>query len=359
MSTEKSTLRWMIELFAWISLGVILLATPIAWIHWSSKRLDPNYYAVRNAEWFGVSTDISTSYRFTAWGWIRDFRSQSLSWLPRTGLAPTERLFGRLPTWRDKLDDMHSLRLSQRELSPEHQIRLQKLLQVGGKFRLKTVNLTNTGIDAATMKALGECKDLSILELKNCPVEDAMLPPLARCGALKFLDLGGTKVTGEGLGALVSLRELSRLNLRKAPLRSAAVARRFSAFKDLEDLDLGDTAVDDQVCRDIARLPRLARLSLDGTNVGNVGAVELASIRSLVYLDLSGTAVTDAGAMALDVMPQLSHLKLNRTGITEKTLEAIAAAPQLRWLELHDCAGVSEEAIAALQKKRPELTIQR
>ena len=359
MSTEKSTLRWMIELFAWISLGVILLGGPVAWVLWSSKRLDSNLYVVRNAEWAGAAIEVTVGEQSTAWGWIHNFRAEKLSWFPKTGLAPLERTFGRLPTYRETVTEMHAVRLHQAEISPAHLKRLQQLLQLGCRFKLETVNLASSGIDAATVAEIGGCKDLKMLNLENCPVTDAMLASLARCGALKSLDLGGSKVTGEGLGVLASLKGLIRLNLRNVRLRPEVAARSFAVFADLEELDLGATAVDDQVCREIARIPRLIRLSLDGTKVGDAGVAALARPSPLVYLDLSGTAVTDVGAAKLAALPQLSHLKLARTGITGKTLEALAALPLLRWLDLRECPGVSAESIAALQKKCPDLTILR
>lgn len=358
MSTEKSTLRWMIELFAWITGTLVLLTAPVAWIAWSSKRPDPNLYVVRNAEWAGVEIEIQTDWHSTPWGWIRSFREEKLGWLPRTGLAPLHRTFGRLPTWKDRLTHISAIRVSQPEISPEHLVRLQRLLQVGGKFHLATVNLANSGIAATTLQPLGECPELQILNLENCRVTDAMLASLAPCRQLKSLDLKGTRVTGEGLKTLSLLPELAQLNLQNCPLLPGAT-RHLAGMASLQGLDLGGTAVDDQGCRDLAGLKKTTRLGLAGTQVGDAGAMELATLSSLVHLDLSGTAISDAGAMALARLPQLSHLNLARTRITGKALAALAAAPLLRWLDLHDCPGVFPEAIETLRQQRPDLMVLR
>ncbi len=356
MSSEKSTLRWMIELFAWISLAAILLAMPVAWLVWSSKRVDPNLYAVRNAEWAGAQIDLSAESSDTPWGRICRFRSEHLGWLPHTGVAPFHRF--NLPTWRDNLVSLSAVRLSQREISPEHQLRLHKLLRIGGRFHLKTVNLANSGIDAMTLQALAECPELQTLSLENCPVTDPMLAFLAPCNHLETLDLTGTKVTGDGLAVLRRMPKLVLLNLRKTALQPTAT-RHLGWLGSLQELDLGGTAIGDLSCRDLAGLKSLVRLSLDGAKVGDTGVAELASLKSLVYLDLSDTAVTDAGASALASLPQLSHLKLSRTSITSRTLEALAAVPLLHNLDLRGCAGVSEKAVAALQKRHPDLHVWR
>jgi uncharacterized membrane protein/YHS domain-containing protein len=99
------------------------------------------------------------------------------------------------------------------------------------------------------------------------------LAPLAP--NLRWLDLGGTRVTDAGLAALTTMRNLKRLHLER-------------------------TAITDAGLKPLAELPELQ------------------------YLNLYGTAVTDAGLEQLQTAPKLKQIYLWQTQVTTTGAQAFA-----------------------------------
>ncbi len=88
----------------------------------------------------------------------------------------------------------------------------------------------------------------------------------------------------------------------------------------------------------VARFPRLARLDLSGTAVGDVTAGALAGHPALVVVNLYETRVTDDGVARLADAPALEKVYLWGSEATEDAVEALRAArPALR-VEFGDLA---------------------
>jgi uncharacterized protein (TIGR02996 family) len=141
-------------------------------------------------------------------------------------------------------------------------------------------------------------RGLRSLCLAHCTgIGDDACAGIARMPDLELLDLASTRVTGAGLRAVLSLRQLAHL--------------------DLSFLELGDRA-----------LTALAGLAgLRGLSIGFAGEVTdrvidtLETLRGLEVLDIAGSAITPAGIERLARMPQLRDL-----GVSDCDPEAIACA---------------------------------
>lgn len=66
----------------------------------------------------------------------------------------------------------------------------------------------------------------------------------------------------------------------------------------------------------LARLPKLERLDLSGTDLTDAGLGFLRGLTHLVRLDVSDTKVTDAGLVALQELPALRKLTVTGTAVT-------------------------------------------
>ena len=85
----------------------------------------------------------------------------------------------------------------------------------------------------------------------------------------------------------------------------------------LRYLDLGKTQVTDEGLKEFAELINWQTILLKGTIVTDAGLKELAGQRSLQKLDLSYTKVTDAGIEELAGLLSLLSLDLTNTRVTE------------------------------------------
>jgi hypothetical protein len=134
------------------------------------------------------------------------------------------------------------------------------------------------GARAATLRALflGHCEALS----------DGCCEAIATLRELVYLDLSATRITGEGLRQLASLRRLEHLDL---------------GFLDLADADLDA----------LTAWPQLTALSLVYSRRVTDAAIDVvATLTGLEQLDLGGTGITRAAIDQLQQLPDLDRLGL-------------------------------------------------
>lgn len=101
-------------------------------------------------------------------------------------------------------------------------------------------------------------------------VLDALAP------AVLWLDLGGTRVTDEGLSRVARLANLTRLHLQRTAITDAGLVH-LEALERLEYLNLYGTRVTDEGLERLSSLGRLRSLYLWGTEVTDAGAGRLES----------------------------------------------------------------------------------
>jgi internalin A len=122
---------------------------------------------------------------------------------------------------------------------------------------------------------------------------------------LRSLNLWETKVTGATLNELAPLSQLRLLNLNQTKVGKLTG---LSHLKALRELELSDTAVNDDDLRELNGLKDLRTLNLRYTKVTDAGLKELAALTRLQTLRLDGTAVSDAGLTSLTGLNQLQLL---------------------------------------------------
>jgi hypothetical protein len=96
---------------------------------------------------------------------------------------------------------------------------------------------------------IGECEpvrnNIVSLSLSNMPVNDSVIPMLARFPNLEVLNLSGTEVTGKGLYSLAGLKKLRSLSLSNTKV-SADGLRALTVIPSLEKVFLWQTSVDER-----------------------------------------------------------------------------------------------------------------
>lgn len=137
---------------------------------------------------------------------------------------------------------------------------------------------------------------------------------------------------GRELGIAVSLlsqREPwvhANASLAGAEFTDASLARLATLGANLRWLDLGGTAITDDGLTHLTALPNLTRLHLPRTAVTDAGLPALAGLQELELLNLYGTTVTDAGLPSLAKLPRLRQLYLWQTQVTPDAAKAFAEA---------------------------------
>jgi uncharacterized membrane protein len=107
-----------------------------------------------------------------------------------------------------------------------------------------------------------------------------------------------------------------------------------AAGEEVVELDLQDAAVDDAAVAELGKLPGLNRLRL------------------------SRNQLTDRGVAALAGLPRLEHLNLyGNAGVTDASMDVLAGLSSLRQLYVWQ-TGVTDEGIARLRQRRPDLEVQ-
>jgi YHS domain-containing protein/uncharacterized membrane protein len=104
------------------------------------------------------------------------------------------------------------------------------------------------------------------------------------------------------------------------------LARLASLGPNLRWLDLGGTKVTDAGLTNLSAMPNLTRLHLERTQVTDSGLGRLSGLTELEYLNLYATAVSDSGLTVLQGLPKLKQIYLWQTKVTPGAAQALAEA---------------------------------
>ncbi len=142
-------------------------------------------------------------------------------------------------------------------------------------------------------------------------ISDGDLIPVESLKRLNTLNIGYTRVEGDGL-------------------------RHISGLKHLETLDLRGLPITDEHGVHLRSLTSLKRLELRATRIGDAGLRHLEGLTQLEYLDLGETRITDAGLQHLAGMTQLKELYLSETNLTDEGIAHLAGLTELTRLSLYE-----------------------
>ena len=171
---------------------------------------------------------------------------------------------------------------------------------------------------------------------------------------LRELSLTRSAIDDSSLDQLESLGKLRKLNVTGPNCSFGKLYALFHQQLGLEQADALEAFC--QIQRDATR-------QVHTLDIGPVGFLDkdveiLASFPELRWLDLSDCELTDRGAEALAELdwPQLEVLNLNRTKITAAGALAAARIETLKNLHLAE-TGCNEVEVERLKKDRPKLSV--
>jgi len=108
---------------------------------------------------------------------------------------------------------------------------------------------------------------------------------------------------------------------RNTDLKKSQLKKLRSITKNITELDLSFTNVDDAMLSVVSSFKNLQKLKLQKTNVSSKGIKHLKSLEHLQSLNLYGTQVDDAALEYLSEMPALNVLYLWQTNVEEEALQ--------------------------------------
>jgi hypothetical protein len=124
----------------------------------------------------------------------------------------------------------------------------------------------------------------------------------------------------------------------------------------LQELDLGETGVDDQGLETVLSLPALMDLNLMRAKVTSAGVQKLKGMK-LKRLNIDDVAGIDNSCLpAISEMKSLEFLHLGKTAITDEGVAVLGELPNLKTLILENTK-VSDAAIEQLKLKLPKTDI--
>ena len=124
-------------------------------------------------------------------------------------------------------------------------------------------------------------------------------------------------------------------------------------------LNLRGTLTTNVDLKQVGKLPKLGRLHLERTEVGDDGMAHLAGLKDLRYLNLYGTKVSDSGLVHLAALENLERLYVWETAVTTEGCAALSRSlPELkivRGVNLDEVAAEAEEREKKKEEEKEEV----
>ena len=191
---------------------------------------------------------------------------------------------------------------------------------------LKVLAVDRQNVTAAVLDSLPRPDRLVEFLAARTPIDDSIATRLPRLTGLRKLRLSGTDVGPETCDAIGGLTSLAELDLSGCPNLTDDAVAKLTALPKLKKLNLYDTPIGDAAAESVAGLPSLRWLNVDKTNITDVGVESLAKLDALTFLHLGSTPISDDAADPLSKMTSLEKLIVTRTEMTEEAAERIREA---------------------------------
>jgi len=158
--------------------------------------------------------------------------------------------------------------------------------------------------------------------------------------ALKWLTrvsklvLVGPQVTGRWLPYLAKMPNLQRLSIANSSPITAEDWEHLRTMKNLFDLKIEGSTIDDTGLAHVGTLARLQFLTVEGAEITDAGIGHVMNLTRLRSFTLKHSSVTDAGIGALGDLKNLESVTIEGSLASGKSLARLAALPFLSYLTI-------------------------
>jgi hypothetical protein len=169
-----------------------------------------------------------------------------------------------------------------------------------------------------------------------------------------FNSLNSTEINDHTLAEVGALTEgletIHKIDASRSHVSDAGLAH-LSRLPGLLRLDLGGTRVTSQGMQHVAKVTTLESLSLSRTSVSDAGFVSLGSLSRLTVLDLRYCMLSLNACATIGNLPLLEELNLDSaSGINDAALNLICNAGTLKRISMNYVGGISDKGLKALTK---------
>jgi serine/threonine protein kinase len=232
----------------------------------------------------------------------------------------------------------------------------------GSRLQFLSIN-DESRITGEGISALQSCRELFDLGLNKCQPTAEGLRQIGSLQGLTQLKISncGSLLRDEHLSLLVGLKNLQTLGIQRTQVTAEGLAT-MKAWTSLTGLGfpLMPGEVAKQVAIVAAAFPRIDTFSFEGNSCGVEDFRALNVFPRLREFRCTASGVTDEtlpGVLAINGLEELSFFQA--TQLTDASLDMVAKVRKLKRLEVTGCPQITEAAIAAFQKARPDVTVVR
>lgn len=212
---------------------------------------------------------------------------------------------------------------------------------------LTSLTIQDTPVNGSGIVHLTNKDALHTLSLFGSGFGDEQVGLLKQFPNVRTLFLDRTKITDAGLPGLLSLKELTHLQLTETQV----TAESFPRFASLNWLYLDGSRTEDTGIESVAQLPALTKLSVRDTRITNAATAHIRHMPSLQVLEASNTQIDDEGLSELRHALKLSTLDLSDSSITGEGFRMWNSSRLTRlWL---DRTALDDEGVKNLVKLAP------
>ena len=184
----------------------------------------------------------------------------------------------------------------------------------------KRLSLAGEQVSQAEFENVCHIEELRWLDLSLTDLPEDWHQAIPRLKNLEVLSLVGIDLTEEILANIAKLPSLQTLILNGASIN--ANLGPIAGHPNLETLLLARSSVTDGDLLVLETLPNLRKLNLSETQVSDAASTVLAGLKELTQLQLSGTQITDE---TLAHVSELTELEVLRVDFTEVTNAGVAS----------------------------------
>ena len=210
------------------------------------------------------------------------------------------------------------------------------LAHLAGLTRLRSLGLASTKCTGSGFTHLKALKNLENVNFHFTPLNDDGLRAICAVGVSGRLWFAHTHFTDAGAASLAALSKLKICGIgSKETTSSGEAVAALTGLTQLEDLSLLDNQATLEGIAHAAKIPSLRRLDI-------------------TY----APKADDASLKKIAALPKLADLSVGGSNlITAEGVLALAGAPALKKLTLGRMKNVTPEVVEALKKKRPDIEV--
>jgi hypothetical protein len=242
-------------------------------------------------------------------------------------------------------------KLTDDEVAPLLKVPSLKSLELGGCDKctgaalrlcpsIERLAITGPGLTEEGLASLRKLRRLKEVVLPGVRTHEGVLPTDKVVGYLKgnvdlhIVELGGNRVSDDGLASLGGMLKLDTLKVRSPRITNRGLAH-CASLTSMRIMHLSGTSIDGNGLLHLVRFPYLEDLDVSSTYVDDNAMSVISRMKMLRRLDLSHTFVSDVGVRCLTGMPRLETISLICTVVTDASLETLGKLQGLKGVRLY------------------------